>query len=174
MDECKAMKIKVLGPDVNESHRKFGVNTKGDIRFGLVAVKGVGESAVQAIIEERDKRGPYKDIYDFVERVNLSACNKKAFESLALAGAFDTLSIPREPLVTPSGKGETFIDVVIRYGMKYQTDKQMSSASLFGDDHAIQIARPEIPKCEPWSVLERLNRLASICLHIRSMNTASS
>ena len=158
MDECKAMKIKVLGPDVNESHRKFGVNTKGDIRFGLVAVKGVGESAVQAIIEERDKRGPYKDIYDFVERVNLSACNKKAFESLALAGAFDTLSIPREPLVTPSGKGETFIDVVIRYGMKYQTDKQMSSASLFGDDHAIQIARPEIPKCEPWSVLERLNR----------------
>jgi len=158
MDECKAMKIQVLGPDINESHRKFGVNTKGDIRFGLVAVKGVGESAVQAIIEERDKRGPYQDIYDFVERVNLSACNKKAFESLALAGAFDTLNMPREPFGTPNEKSETFIDVIMRYGSKYQTDKQMSSASLFGDDQAIQIARPEIPKCEPWSVLERLNR----------------
>ncbi len=158
MDECKAMKIQVLGPDINESHRKFGVNTKGDIRFGLVAVKGVGESAVQAIIEERDKRGPYKDIYDFVERVNLSACNKKAFESLALAGAFDTLNVAREPFGMPNEKGETFIDVIMRYGTKYQTDKQMSSASLFGDDHAIQIARPEIPKCESWSVLERLNR----------------
>ena len=158
MDECKAMKIQVLGPDINESHRKFGVNTKGDIRFGLVAVKGVGESAVQAIIEERDKRGPYKDIYDFVERVNLSACNKKAFESLALAGAFDALNVAREPFGMPNEKGETFIDVIMRYGIKYQTDKQMSSASLFGDDHAIQIARPEIPKCEPWSVLERLNR----------------
>lgn len=158
MDECKAMKIQVLGPDINESHRKFGVNTKGDIRFGLVAVKGVGESAVQAIIEERDKRGPYKDIYDFVERVNLSACNKKAFESLALAGAFDTLNMPREPFGTPNEKSETFIDVIMRYGSKYQTDKQMSSASLFGDDQAIQIARPEIPKCEPWSALERLNR----------------
>lgn len=158
MDECKAMKIQVLGPDINESHRKFGVNTKGDIRFGLVAVKGVGESAVQAIIEERDKRGPYQDIYDFVERVNLSACNKKAFESLALAGAFDTLNMPREPFGTPNEKSETFIDVIMRYGSKYQTDKQMSSASLFGDDQAIQIARPEIPKCEPWSALERLNR----------------
>ncbi len=158
MDECKAMKIQVLGPDINESHRKFGVNTKGDIRFGLVAVKGVGESAVQAIIEERDKRGPYKDIYDFVERVNLSACNKKAFESLALAGAFDALNVAREPFGMPNEKGETFIDVIMRYGTKYQTDKQMSSASLFGDDHAIQIARPEIPKCESWSVLERLNR----------------
>ncbi|MGP1462123.1 DNA polymerase III subunit alpha [Tannerella sp.] len=158
MDECKAMKIQVLGPDINESHRKFGVNTKGDIRFGLVAVKGVGESAVQAIIEERDKRGPYKDIYDFVERVNLSACNKKAFESLALAGAFDTLNMPREPFGTPNEKSETFIDVIMRYGSKYQMDKQMSSASLFGDDQAIQIARPEIPKCEPWSALERLNR----------------
>lgn len=158
MDECKAMKIQVLGPDINESHRKFGVNTKGDIRFGLVAVKGVGESAVQAIIEERDKRGPYQDIYDFVERVNLSACNKKAFESLALAGAFDTLNMPREPFGTPNEKSETFIDIIMRYGSKYQTDKQMSSASLFGDDQAIQIARPEIPKCEPWSALERLNR----------------
>ncbi|MDO4704359.1 DNA polymerase III subunit alpha [Tannerella sp.] len=158
MDECKAMKIQVLGPDINESHRKFGVNAKGDIRFGLVAVKGVGESAVQAIIEERDKRGPYKDIYDFVERVNLSACNKKAFESLALAGAFDALNVAREPFGMPNEKGETFIDVIMRYGTKYQTDKQMSSASLFGDDHAIQIARPEIPKCEPWSILERLNR----------------
>lgn len=158
MDECKAMKIQVLGPDVNESHRKFGVNAKGDIRFGLVAVKGVGESAVQAIIEEREKHGAYKSIYDFVERVNLSACNKKAFESLALAGAFDNLNVPREPFGTSNEKNETFIDVIMRYGYKYQADKQMSSASLFGGDEAVQIARPEIPKHEPWSALERLNK----------------
>ncbi|MDR1115624.1 MAG: DNA polymerase III subunit alpha [Tannerella sp.] len=158
MDECKAMGLQVLGPDVNESHRKFGVNKKGDIRFGLVAVKGVGEGAVQNIIEEREKNGPYKDIYDFIERINLAACNKKAMEGLALSGAFDNLGVRREPFVTPNEKGETFIEIISRYGTKYQLDKQMSMNSLFGADAAVDIAKPEITKCAEWSDLERLNK----------------
>ncbi|MDR1381537.1 MAG: DNA polymerase III subunit alpha [Tannerella sp.] len=158
MDECKAMGLQVLGPDVNESHRKFGVNRKGDIRFGLVAVKGVGEGAVQNIIEEREKNGPYRDLYDFMERVNLTACNKKVIESLALSGAFDNLGVRREPFVTPNEKGETFTETVSRYGTKYQIDRQMATNSLFGADAAIDIAKPEIPRCEDWSDLERLNR----------------
>jgi DNA polymerase-3 subunit alpha len=158
MDECKAMGLQVLGPDVNESHRKFGVNKKGDIRFGLVAVKGVGEGAVQNIIEEREKNGSYKDIYDFIERVNLAACNRRVIESLALAGAFDNLGVRREPFVTPNEKGDTFTEIISRYGTKYQLDSQMATNSLFGADAAIEIAKPEIPRCEVWSDLVRLNK----------------
>ena len=158
MDECRVMGLQVLGPDVNESHRKFGVNKMGDIRFGLVAVKGVGEGAVMNIIEEREKNGPYKDIYDFIERINLSACNKKVIESLALSGAFDNLNVRREPFVTQNEKGETFTEIISRYGTKFQMDKQMSTNSLFGTDSAIEIAKPEVFKCEEWSDLERLNK----------------
>ena len=158
MDECRAMSLQVLGPDVNESHRKFGVNKKGDIRFGLVAVKGVGEGAVQNIIDEREKNGPYKDLYDFIERVNLTACNKKVLESLALSGAFDNFGVRREPFITPNEKGETYTEVISRYGTKFQMDKQMASNSLFGADNAISISKPEAPKCAEWSDLERLNK----------------
>ena len=158
MDECRSMGLQVLGPDVNESHRKFGVNKKGDIRFGLVAIRGVGEGAVQNIIEEREKNGQYKDLYDFIERINLSACNKKVIESLALSGAFDNLGVQREPFVTPNEKGESFTEVLSRYGMKYRMDKQMSSNSLFGDDDAIEISKPQAPVCMHWSDLERLNK----------------
>ncbi|MDR0573097.1 MAG: DNA polymerase III subunit alpha [Tannerella sp.] len=158
MDECRAMGLQVLGPDVNESHRKFGVNKKGDIRFGLVAVKGVGEGAVQNIIDEREKNGPYKDIYDFIERINLAACNKKVLESLALSGAFDNLGVRREPFVTPNEKGETFTEIISRYGTKFQVDKQMATHSLFGADAAVDIAKPDVFKCEEWSDLERLNK----------------
>ncbi|MFT4071501.1 MAG: DNA polymerase III subunit alpha [Dysgonamonadaceae bacterium] len=159
MDECKAMGIKVLGPDVNESKLKFSVNQDGDIRFGLAAIKGVGEGAVNNILEERRKNGPYKDIFDFVERVNLSSCNKKNIESLALAGGFDNFSnVKREQFLAPNAKGELFIDSLIRYGNKYQTDKSQAVNSLFGDDTFYEIARPELPMAEPWSDLERLNR----------------
>ena len=158
MDECRAMGVQVLGPDVNESHRKFGVNKKGDIRFGLVAVKGVGEGAVQNIIEEREKNGSFKNIYDFIERVNLTACNKKVLESLALSGAFDNLGLRREPFATPNEKGETFTEIISRYGAKFQMDKQMATNSLFGADTAVDIAKPEVFKCEDWSDLERLNK----------------
>lgn len=159
MDECKAMNLNVFGPDVNESYLKFSVNKEGDIRFGLAAVKGVGEGAVMNIIEERRNNGPFKDIFDFVERVNLSACNKKNIESLALAGAFDNFpGMTREQFFGMNGKGETFIDMLIRYGNKFQIDKNQAANSLFGDDASFDIARPEIPKVEKWSDLERLNK----------------
>ena len=158
MDECRAMGIQVLGPDVNESHRKFGVNKNGDIRFGLVAVKGIGEGAVQNIIEEREKNGPYKTIYDFIERINLTSCNKKVMESLALSGALDNLSVRREPFVTPNEKGETFTEIIVRYGAKFQMDKQLSARSLFENDDAIEISKPVVFPCVEWSDLERLNK----------------
>ncbi|MFV0418561.1 MAG: DNA polymerase III subunit alpha [Dysgonomonas sp.] len=159
MDECKAMSMNVLGPDVNESFLKFSVNKAGDIRFGLAAVKGVGEGAVMNIIEEREKNGPFEDIFNFVERVNLSSCNKKNIESLALAGAFDNfVSVSREQFFGVNGKGEAFIDLLIRYGNKYQLDKNTAANSLFGDDTSFDIARPEVPKVDKWSDLERLNK----------------
>ena len=158
MDECKAMGIQVLGPDVNESILKFSVDQHKNIRFGLGAVKGVGESAVQNIIEERKLHGPYRDIFDFVERVNLSSCNKKTVESLALSGAFDNFGIQREQIYTENAKGEQLLDTLIRYGNKYQMDKTTAANTLFGADEFVAIAKPEIPTCERWSDLERLNK----------------
>ncbi len=159
MDECKSMEINVLGPDVNESFLKFSVNKQGHVRFGMAAVKGVGEGAVNNILEERTKNGPFKSIFDFVERVNLSACNKKNIESLALAGAFDDFpEIHREQFFGLNNKGETFIDQLIRYGNKFQADKDQANNSLFGGDTFFEIAHPEIPKIEKWSDLERLNK----------------
>ncbi|MDH6343584.1 DNA polymerase-3 subunit alpha [Parabacteroides sp. PFB2-12] len=158
MDECKAMDIQVLGPDVNESSLKFSVNKKGDIRFGLGAVKGVGESAVRNIIEER-KKEPFKSVFDFVERVSLTTCNKKNIESLALAGAFDNFGIRREQFFAAGEKdGEMFLDTLIRYGNKFQIDKASAANSLFGMDNVVEISKPAIPTCESWSDLERLNR----------------
>ena len=158
MDECKAMGIQVLGPDVNESILKFSVDKDKNIRFGLGAIKGVGESAVMNIIEERKKNGPYTNIFDFVERVNLTACNKKNIESLALAGAFDDMGIQREQFFADNGKGEQFLEVLVRYGNKYQTDKSTAVNSLFGGDAFVAIAKPEIPQCERWGDLEKLNK----------------
>lgn len=159
MDECKAMGINVLCPDINESFLKFSVNKAGDVRFGLAAIKSVGQNAVMNIIEERKQNGAFKDIFDFVERVNLSSCNKKNIEALALAGAFDSFAgIRREQFLGLNGKGEDFIDTLIRYGNKYQQDKYTSANSLFGDDSFFNIAHPEIPQTEKWSDLERLNR----------------
>jgi DNA polymerase-3 subunit alpha len=158
MDECKSMGIQVLGPDVNESVLGFGVNAKGDIRFGMAAIKGVGESATLNIIEERKKGGPFKDIFDFAERVNLFSCNKKSLDSLALAGAFDNFNIPREPFMTTDAKGETFSEILIRYGNKYQMDKKSTINSLFGGFESVEITKPVIPVCRSWNDLERLNR----------------
>ncbi len=158
MDECKAMGIQVLGPDVNESKLKFSVNKEGDIRFGMGAIKGVGEGAVLNIIDERGKEGKYSDIFDFVHRVNLTSCNKKNIEALALAGAFDNLNIGREQFFADNSKGEVFVETLIRYGNKFQLDKQSSVNSLFGDMMAIDIAHPEIPHAQRWSDLERLNK----------------
>jgi len=159
MDECKAMKINTLGPDVNESYQKFGVNHKGDIRFGLAAIKGMGDGVAQAIIDEREKNGPYKDIFDFIERVNLSAINRKALESLALSGGFDSFGIRREDFFIPNAKGETFIDTLQRFGQNYQAEMQQAQQSLFGAFGDVEIQKPAIPKSDiRWSDIERLNK----------------
>lgn len=160
MQECNAMGIKVLGPDINESHRKFSVNRQGHIRFGLCAVKGVGENAVQCIIDERKANGPFKDIFDFVERINLTTCNRKNLECLALSGAFDELpgDITREQYMGVNSRGEQFIESLMKYGNTYQMDKNLSQNSLFGDQEMAQIPHPEIPEGGSWSTLERLNR----------------
>ena len=158
MDECKSMGIATLGPDVNESYLKFGVNQKGEIRFGLAAIKGMGDNVAQSIIDEREKNGPYKDIFDFAQRVNYSSVNRKAFESLALSGGFDSFGIPREGYFGVDARGNVFLDVLIRYGQLYQAEQQQAQTSLFGDEGAVDIATPPIPQVEQWSSIERLNR----------------
>ena len=159
MDECKQMGIATLGPDVNESYEKFGVNHHGEIRFGLGAIKGMGESAAQAIISEREKNGPYKDIFDFAQRVNLANVNRKAFESLALSGGFDSFGIRREDFFAENSKGEQFLDTLVRYGQVYQTEKAQAQNSLFGGFDDLEIQTPPIPKSDTkWSDIERLNK----------------
>ena len=159
MDECKAMGIATLGPDVNESYQKFGVNKKGEIRFGLAAIKGLGDAAAIAIINEREKNGLYKNIFDFAQRVPLNNVNRKAFESLALSGGFDGFGIRREVFFAENNKGEVFLDTLVRYGQTYQTEKQQAVNSLFGGFDDIEIATPPIPKTDVrWSDIERLNK----------------
>ena len=160
MDECKQMGINTLGPDVNESRHKFAVNTEGDIRFGMAAIKGVGESAVQAIIDERSQNGPFTSVFNFFERVNLSQCNKKNIENLIVAGAFDCFSdIKRETYFVPSSKaGETYLDALVRYGNNYQQDKFQAQTSLFGGMD-VAVSHPPLPKnIHEWGKLERLNK----------------
>ena len=159
MDECKQMGIATLGPDVNESYQKFGVNKKGEIRFGLAAIKGMGDGVAHAIIDEREANGPYKDIFDFVQRINFSQVNRKAFEALALSGGFDSFGIRREDFFAQNSKGETFIDTIMRFGQNYQAEKQQAQSSLFGDFGDVEIQRPAVPKSDMrWSDIERLNK----------------
>ena len=158
MDECRSMGIRTLGPDVNESRLKFSVNKKGEIRFGLAAIKGMGDAAAQAIISERETNGPFKDVFDVVQRVNLSSVNKKALESLALSGGFDSFSIARERYIGTDVKGTAFLDTLVRYGQLYQAEQTQAQNSLFGATDAVEIATPPIPNADPWSSIERLNR----------------
>ncbi len=159
MDECRSMGIGVKGPDVNESDLTFTVNKDGDIRFGLGGVKGVGTGAVETIILEREMNGPFKGIFDFVERVNLTACNKRCLEALALSGAFDNFQeVKREQYFSDNSKGELFLETLIRYGSRYQSDKSEATNSLFGGFDSVEISKPEIPFAETWGTLERLNK----------------
>lgn len=160
MDESKSMGISTLGPDINESRVKFSVNALGEIRFGLGAVKGVGEAAVDAILSERKKNGPYQSVYDFIERINFLACNKKCVESLALAGAFDGFgTISREQFFSTCENGNLFLDELVAYGQNYQADKANATASLFDDIAEIEITKPQPPKIyAKWSAMERLNK----------------
>ena len=159
MDECRRMGIEVLGPDINESNLRFNVNQEGNIRFGLSAVKGVGDSAAEKIISERAHNGVYRDIFDFVERVNLHAVNKKSIESLATAGAFDNLgNLKRSQFFAENGKEMSFIESLIKYGSKFQYDKQSRQQTLFGSNVDIEIAKPRLPEVEEWPKLDKLNK----------------
>ena len=159
MDECKSMGSPTKGPDINESFLKFSANHKGEIRFGLAGIKGMGSAAAAAMISEREQNGPYKSIFDVVERVNLSACNRKAFESMALSGGFDSFGLSREQYFALNNKGEVFLDTLMRYGQLFQQEQQESRNSLFGDMGSVEIATPQVPVAvEEWSNLERLNK----------------
>lgn len=157
MEECKRMKLKVLGPDVNESFYKFSVNKDYAVRFGMGAIKGVGRGAVMTIVENRKKDGQYKSIFDFAKRVDLRAANKKAFENLALAGGFDCFTdTHRAQYFQDEGDGITFLEKAIRYGSKHQENENSAQVSLFGDASDVQIAEPLVPPCEEWGTMEKL------------------
>jgi DNA polymerase-3 subunit alpha len=157
MEECRRMGVPVLGPDVNESIYDFSVNKNGQIRFGLGAIKGVGEAAVQSIIEERDANGPFKNIFDLVRRVNLRAANKKTFENLAYAGAFDSFEgMHRAHYFAPDKDYPTFLERLIKYGYSFQESKSSSQHSLFGESSGVEMPEPTVLKLEEWPSLVRL------------------
>jgi DNA polymerase-3 subunit alpha len=159
MEECKRMGLKVLGPDINESKKGFAVNQKGDIRVGLGGLKGVGEAAVESIIEERHKNGNYTTMFDLIKRVNQRTVNKKTLESLAYAGSFDCFKEMHRAqyFFMPAGDTSTGLEKIIKFGNIYQTNSTQSSNSLFGDLVMPDIATPKIPNCEPWSLTELLD-----------------
>ena len=159
MEECRRMGLDVLGPDVNESYYKFAVNRENQIRFGMGAIKGVGRSAVETIVEKRKADGPYTSIFDLAKRVDLRAANKKAFETLALAGGFDSLGDHHRAQFFHGGTdGISFLEKAIRFGARYQESENSSQVSLFGGASEVQIEEPEVPPCEPWGTMETLKR----------------
>ena len=160
MDECKALGLSVLEPDVNESELNFTVNKEGAIRFGLGGIKGVGEGAAEAIINEREKNGKYTGIFDFLERVNLQSCNRKTIENLAQAGAFECFDdIYREQFFGVNEEGQSGLDLLMNYGQKWQADKESNTNSLFGDlDLAVEVKHPDLPQVARWDTIERLNK----------------
>jgi DNA polymerase-3 subunit alpha len=157
MEECKRMRLNVLGPDVNESYYKFSVNKDNAIRFGMGAIKGVGFGAVKTIVNNRKKDGNFNSIFDVTKRIDLRAANKKAMENLALAGGFDCFtSTHRAQYFHKEGDDITFLEKAIRYGSKHQENENSSQVSLFGDSSDVQIAEPQIPPCEEWGTMEKL------------------
>ncbi|MFA8434059.1 MAG: DNA polymerase III subunit alpha [Marinifilaceae bacterium] len=158
MDECKRMGMPVLGPDVNESYPRFTVNKEGAIRFGMAAVKGVGEAAVQDLIRERDENGHYKDVIDLVERVNLRTVNKRNLENLAMAGGFDSFNLKRSQYFQLLENETTVLETLMKYGNKVQAEKNNSQQTLFGDVEDYVVTPPKIPECAEWNKLERLNK----------------
>ncbi|UBZ12444.1 DNA polymerase III subunit alpha [Flagellimonas marinaquae] len=159
MEECKRMGLEVLGPDVNESYYKFAVNKDNAVRFGMGAIKGVGRSAVETIVENRKEGGAYRSIFDLAKRVDLRAANKKAFENLALAGGFDSFGdTHRAQYFHDDGDGITFLEKAVKYGSKFQENQNSSQVSLFGDASEVQIPEPIVPPCEEWGTMEKLRR----------------
>ncbi|WP_055434789.1 DNA polymerase III subunit alpha [Lacinutrix algicola] len=157
MEECKRMKLPVLGPDVNESYYKFSVNKDNAVRFGMGAIKGVGHGAVMTIVDNRKDDGPYKSIFDISKRIDLRAANKKAFENLALAGGFDCFEdVHRAQYFQKEGSDLTFLEKAIKYGAKHQENENSAQVSLFGGASDVQIEEPLVPPCETWGTMEKL------------------
>nr|WP_306450560.1 DNA polymerase III subunit alpha [Odoribacter splanchnicus] len=155
MDECKRMGLSVLAPDVNESYNDFTVNSHGQIRFGIAAIKGVGEAAVEKIIEEREKNGPYKDVYDFFERIDYKSVNKKTIENLVTAGGLDSFGYHRAQYLHLVDATTTVLDNLVNYGQKNQQDSMNLQATLFGELDGFEVTKPNIPDCEPWHDYEK-------------------
>jgi DNA polymerase-3 subunit alpha len=157
MEECKRMRLNVLGPDVNESYYKFSVNKDNAVRFGMGAVKGVGHGAVKTIVDNRKEDGNYKSIFDLTKRIDLRAANKKAMENLALAGGFDCFTeTHRAQYFQKEGDDLNFLEKAIKYGSKHQENENSAQVSLFGDSSDVQIAEPQVPPCEEWGTMEKL------------------
>ena len=158
MEEARRMGIKVLGPDINESSIGFAVNKKGEIRFALTGIKGVGEAAIDNLVDERKKNGPYTDIFDVMKRVNQRTVNKKSLESLAYAGGFDCFTTfhRAQYFLIPEGDSSTGLEKIVRFGNQFQNNKQASTSSLFGDTGMMEIATPKLPNCEPWTLTNLL------------------
>ncbi|WP_299114573.1 DNA polymerase III subunit alpha [uncultured Winogradskyella sp.] len=159
MEECKRMRLPVLGPDVNESYYKFSVNKDNAVRFGMGAIKGVGHGAVKTIVQNRKEDGNYKSIFDLAKRVDLRAANKKSFEGLANAGGFDCFTdTHRAQYFAHDGDGITFLEKAMKYGAKHQENENSAQVSLFGEASGVQIAEPQVPPCEDWGTMEKLSR----------------
>ncbi|KJD36904.1 DNA polymerase III subunit alpha [Tamlana sedimentorum] len=158
MEECKRMKLEVLGPSVNESYYKFSVNNEGAVRFGMGAIKGVGHGAVMTIVDNRKEDGPYKSIFDFAKRIDLRAANKKAFENLAYAGGFDCFQETHRAQYFHKETDLTFLEMVIKYAQKHKENENSAQVSLFGEASEVQIAEPTIPPCEDWGTMEKLSK----------------
>ncbi|MBL85816.1 MAG: DNA polymerase III subunit alpha [Winogradskyella sp.] len=159
MEECKRMRLPVLGPSVNESYYKFSVNQDNAVRFGMGAIKGVGHGAVKTIVENRKEGGNYKSIFDLAKRVDLRAANKKSFEGLAYAGGFDCFEdTHRAQYFAHDGDGVTFLEKAMKYGAKHQENENSAQVSLFGEASGVEIAEPQVPPCEDWGTMEKLSR----------------
>jgi DNA polymerase-3 subunit alpha len=159
MEECKRMELPVFGPDLNESYLKFSVNEEGAVRFGMAAVKGVGAGAVRAIIEERAANGNYTSIFDLAKRIDLRAANKKSFDSLIKAGAFDSFEdTHRAQYFHTDEKGLTFLERAMKFGSKYQENENSAQVSMFGEASTVQFPEPDIPECETWGTMELLSQ----------------
>ncbi|WP_411767256.1 DNA polymerase III subunit alpha [Winogradskyella sp. A3E31] len=159
MEECKRMRLPVLGPSVNESYYKFSVNKDNAVRFGMGAIKGVGHGAVKTIVSNRKEDGNYKSIFDLAKRVDLRAANKKSFEGLANAGGFDCFEdTHRAQYFADDGDGITFLEKAMKYGAKHQENENSAQVSLFGEASDVQIAEPQVPPCEEWGTMEKLAR----------------
>jgi DNA polymerase-3 subunit alpha len=158
MEECRRMGVPVLGPDVNESSFTFAVNKAGAIRFGLGAIKGLGSAPVEAIVDERKNR-PFSSIFDMTKRVNLRVCNKRAFESLAFAGGFDSFQgVHRAQYFANDSNGRNFLENAVRYGASFQDQANSAQKSMFGEATGTSMPEPQVPRCDEWPAVYKLNR----------------